>query len=411
MTKLRSSLVLAPFALLPLAAFAGCTETTSTPTATSATDAGGSDSSDTGAPSPADDAGTTDAGPTTFVPSNFDPTTIDMTLATDVDVAGDNGGCTLDTDNPQAFSCNNQDVPFGVAIQQVAQPNGAPTLLVVGVRSFRVSAGVTLDIAGTHPVAIYSLGPVDIQGTIRAAASGSTEGNGALHSGGLGEPASAPDESGLGGAGGSFCGKGGDGAPVAGDAGTGGTIAVAPYGSPELVPLYGGSSGANHASSGYGGGAVQITSLVSIAVSGEIDVNGDGGNQVFGATENGSKSGGGGGSGGAILLEAPTVTGGGKLFANGGGGASGDDFGSDGQESAIAAPGAAPSGGAGSGGATVDGAKGSSAAKSGGVTDNGGGGGGAGYIRINTQSGVAGFNGTASPSLTSTCGTQGKLRH
>lgn len=411
MNQFRISIALAPLALFPLAVFAGCSESTSTPNTPTTADAGASDS---GTHPTTGDAGPGDAGPTTFVPSNFDPTTLDMSLATDVDVAGDNGGCTLDTDNPQTFSCNNQEKPFGIAIQQVAQPNGAPTLLVVGVRSFRVGAGVTLDIAGTHPLAIYSLGPVDVAGTIHAAASGSTEGNGALHKGGLGEPESVPDESGLGGAGASFCGKGGDGAPTAGDAGAdagSGTTAVASYGSPELIPLYGGSSGANHASSGYGGGAVQITSLVSISVSGAINVNGDGGNQVFGSTENGSKSGGGGGSGGAILLEAPTVTGGGKLFANGGGGASGDDSGGDGQESSIAAPGASPSGGAGSAGAMVDGAKGSSIAKSGGVTDNGGGGGGAGYIRINTESGVAGFNGAASPNLSSTCGTQGKLRH
>jgi hypothetical protein len=44
-------------------------------------------------------------------------------------------------------------------------------------------------------------------------------------------------------------------------------------------------------------------------------------------------------------------------------------------------------------------------------SDNGGGGGAAGYIRINTTTGASGFTGSASPGLTSTCGTQGTLTH
>lgn len=344
------------------------------------------------------DAGTDEASATTFLPSNFDPSTIDMSLASDVDVNGQNGGCILDTDNPSTFTCNNQDVPFAIAVKQVAQPNG-PQLLVVGVKSFRVEEGVTLAIGGSHPLAIYSLGAVTIAGTIQAAASGSTEGNGSSHDNGPGQPGDAADDSHVGSAGASFCGKGGAGAPV----GTGaafGTSPVAPYGDPTLIPLLGGSAGGHHASTGYGGGAVQITSLVSIVISGEINASGDSGGQG-----DSSVGGAGGGSGGAILLEAPAVTGAGKLFANGGGGGSLTDPGSDGQESAQAAPGGGQTGGAGAAGATVDGAPGSSLA-----SDNGGGGGGAGYIRINSATGTSGFTGTASPSLSTACGTQGPLR-
>ena len=387
--------------LFPLTMNAACTDASN-----SSTDAGGLSvpSADAGA-SVADAA---DALPPPFLPSNFDPSTIDMSLATDVDVNGDNGGCNLDTDNPSTFSCNNQETPYRVAVKQVAQTN-APQLLVIGVKSFRVELGVTLTISGTHPVAIYSLGPVSIAGKIDASARGSTEGNGATHDKGPGEPAGAPDDSHLGSAGASFCGTGGAGAPLGSGAGFG-TQPVAPYGSPTLIPLLGGSSGGNHAGTGYGGGAVQITSLVGIDVSGEIVANGDGGEvgNTFSNGQHGAVGGGGGGSGGAILLEAPTVTGSGKLFANGGGGGALTDPGSDGQESPQSAPGGGQTGGAGAAGTTVDGAAGSHI--DGADTDNGGGGGGAGYIRINSMTGTSGFTGTASPALSTACGTQGPLR-
>lgn len=243
---------------------------------------------------------------------------------------------------------------------------------------------------------------MSIAGRINASASGSTDGNGASHDNGAGQPPGAPADSLLGSAGASFCGKGGDGAPLGAGAGFG-TQAVAPYGNPTLIPLLGGSAGGNHAGTGYGGGAVQITSLVSIDVSGEIVANGDGGGS--GST---SIGGNGGGSGGAILLEAPTVSGTGKLFANGGGGGSLTETGADGLESAQGAPGGGQTGGAGAAGATVAGAAGSQVV--GKDTDNGGGGGGAGYVRINSTTGVSSFTGTASPGLSTACGTQGPLR-
>jgi hypothetical protein len=399
MKRISSLALILPVLAIPIAFDVACTVTTN------------DDNADSGIlPTPDSGVITTDSGADAdastlpFVPSNFDPTTIDMTAATDVNVAGTNGGCELNTDDPSTFKCNNQDTPFGVAVKQVAQPNGAPTVVVIGVKSFTVAAGVTLAIGGTHPLVIYSQGAVSVAGTINASASGSTEGNGSLHAGGLGEPPAPVAASKLGSAGASFCGTGGDGAPL-GTGATFGTNHLVAYGNTTLIPLYGGSAGGNHASTGYGGGAVQITSLVSIDVSGEIEANGSGGNP--GDTTIG---GGGGGSGGAILLESLTVTGTGKLFANGGGGGSTTTAGTTGLETTTAAPGGAPSGGAGSDTTTVNGVPGSQV-NTGSGSDNGGGGGGAGYIRINTTTGASGFTGSASPGLTSTCGTQGTLTH
>jgi hypothetical protein len=77
---------------------------------------------------------------------------------------------------------------------------------------------------------------------------------------------------------------------------------------------------------GAGGGAIQISSAVSITLHGSIDVGGGGGNggcnhanppPVLGSS---SSDGGGGGSGGEIFLEAPIVTVDGTFSANGGGG-------------------------------------------------------------------------------------------
>lgn len=401
MTNVRASrflsLTLPLLFLFPLAMNAACSDSKDSPAATTL-DGG---TPDGGTPVDVTPESGTPATET-FLPSNFDPSTIDMSLASDVDVNGTNGGCILDTDNPSTFSCNNQDAPFKVAVKQVAQPNG-PQLVVVGVKSFRIESDVTLTINGTHPLAIYSLGAVSILGKINASASGSTEGNGASHANGIGEPSGASDDSHLGSAGASFCGKGGAGAPV-GMGATFGTQPVAPYGSAALIPLLAGSSGGHHGGTGYGGGAVQITSLVSIDVSGSIVANGDAGGSGGVTTAGGA----GGGSGGAILLEAPAVTGAGKLFANGGGGGSLTDTGSDGQESAQSAPGGGQSGGAGAAGTAIDGLPGSHVA--GADVDNGGGGGGAGYIRINSTTGTAGFSGTASPALSTACGTQGPLR-
>ncbi|MFT3695091.1 MAG: hypothetical protein QM831_18280 [Kofleriaceae bacterium] len=97
----------------------------------------------------------------------------------------------------------------------------------------------------------------------------------------------------------------------------------------ELVPLVGGSGGggggdaSSNGQFGYpgggGGGALQISSRISITLTGSIDARGGKG---YGT--NTIDGGGGGGAGGAILLEAPTVTVNGPISVDGGqGGPSG----------------------------------------------------------------------------------------
>jgi hypothetical protein len=80
--------------------------------------------------------------------------------------------------------------------------------------------------------------------------------------------------------------------------------------------------------------------------------------------------------------------------------------GADATANAVAAAGAVPYGGAGSAGSTINGSAGSGGASNG---QNGGGGGGAGRIRINTSSGSATITGIVSPSMSTSCATQGTL--
>lgn len=77
----------------------------------------------------------------------------------------------------------------------------------------------------------------------------------------------------------------------------------APYGSPTLIPLTGGSGGGGgwEMPGGGGGGAILLASATRVVVAGEIRAEGGPGGESNG------------GSGGSIRLVAPTVTGGGVL--------------------------------------------------------------------------------------------------
>ena len=187
------------------------------------------------------------------------------------------------------------------------------------------------------------------------------------------------------------------------------------YGNQALIPVLGGSAGGGVQVAHAGGGALQIVAGTSIRISsfGSISAPGLGGGGE--CDQNGQP---GGGSGGAILLEAPTVTITGKLAANGGGGTSQFMNGASGSADDQPAPGGVGAtdsvGGAGSAGAIVNGGNGAGTASlSGGCTPGGlaGGGGGAGRIRINTATGSATIGATAivSPSLTTSCATQGQI--
>lgn len=98
---------------------------------------------------------------------------------------------------------------------------------------------------------------------------------------------------------------------------------AAPYGSPLLQPLLGGSGGGggrgspNYAGSGGGGGggAILIAASGTITLAGSIDATGGDAGGSAGSNSGGT---GAGGSGGAIRLVATTITGAGTLLANGG---------------------------------------------------------------------------------------------
>ncbi|MBL4686252.1 MAG: hypothetical protein JKY37_16785 [Nannocystaceae bacterium] len=194
-----------------------------------------------------------------------------------------------------------------------------------------------------------------------------------------------------GGGGGGYCGRGGS----HGD----GEGAGPSYGDASIVPLVGGSSGGER-NSGGGGGALQLVAGVSITIGKTITLPGAGGED------------GGGGSGGALLLEAPIVNISGRVSTNGGGGASGDKSdGVEGRDRADAAAGGQGNGntpgGEGSAGSLVTGADGTATVMT--AQEFGSGGGGAGWIRINTESGVAEITGSVSPGLDTDCATQGVL--
>lgn len=368
-------------------------------------------SGDAGTPDRPSNTSTKDASTSTgalsFTPTNFKGITVGSTGAYKID-----GNCTFNTDKG-SVSCDYQEV---IQFQVVTQSDANRTeigLFTVG--SLTIGPNAVVDVVGSRPIAIVSEGEIFIQGTLLANADSIYTYQG--YAGGYSAPAPAsadmvgkgPGGGGaptgnVGGGGGGYCGKGGNA--------NGGQ----PYGSPAISPLMGGSSGAVTAGwPGAGGGAVQLVSNTSITLAplGKINVGGGGGAWL----------GNGGGSGGAVLLEAPTVTVQGTIAANGGGGGANtiDDY-ADGQNGTADAtpaaggvgkskPGENP-GGSGSAGSVIDGSAGQYTNSIGNVpmsTYSGGGGGGAGRIRINTTTGQATITGVLSPSLTTSCASQGKL--
>jgi hypothetical protein len=339
-----------------------------------------------------------------LVPSNFDANAVNLSGVGAVDVPGTaTSPCELNTDMG-TLTCANQAAPFPIVVTPITLPSNGGNATLFAMTSFMLDKDNTLTVVGTKPAIIYAIGTVDIEGTIDVAAHGSTEGPGGYHDAGPGQGApgaSVVTDAGdtvetQGAGGGSYCGAGGGGAPALADGGPG-AAPGATYGTASLVPILGGSSGGSHSSTGYGGGAIQITSNVAITVgaTGGINADGDGGDDH-------DSVGGGGGSGGAILLEAPLVTVAGTLTANGGGGGDAMDPGADGNFSITPAPGGGLAGGAGSGGGVVHGLDGTTST----THVFGGGGGGAGRIRINNGDGSTTLlTGVFSPLLTTACGT------
>jgi hypothetical protein len=357
-----------------------------------------------------------------FTPSNVDLQGIDTSTLVDVDVPTTD--CILDS-NGGGISCASS----ATVTQSIKQNANGVTILVYYVKSFKLEPNAVLSVTGFNPVAIVSLGDIDIEGQLLVNGQSSNpgaggcegvlqvDGCGGTSNTGGGQAGSIGNGTYQGGSGGGYCGAGGAGGAFGGASALPGGIA---WGTASLIPFAGGASGggANDDTGGGGGGALQLVARTSITIGsgGFINAGGGGG----GALEADWFPGAGGGSGGAILLEAPSVTVAGALGANGGGGGAGDD--TTGNQGADATPTSTPAaggsasgtvaGGSGGAGSTAAGGAGEGSATPMGSENNGsagGGGGGAGRIRINTSSGKASVTGTVSPSLTTSCATQGTL--
>ncbi|MBX3228062.1 MAG: hypothetical protein KIT84_27445 [Labilithrix sp.] len=372
----------------------------------------------TNEPAPVD-TGTPDAGGTTPEAAAPTPATVPFQLSNlkldgvDASKLGDvvvsHANCTFHTETKEV-SCIDNDLVQYVTVDQP----GAGKIGMYVAKSVRVEPNARIVPKGTFALAIVALESFDVQGTIDvsadrdyATAGGFVHGtSGDVQGAGPGGGGAGSTTNGAGGGG--YCGAGGKGAALT----TGGTPAAggAAYGTPENVPLVGGSTGGAGTlpNSGSGGGAVQLVAGTTFTLGANgIVAAGGGGGAFVGAA--GTQHGSGGGSGGAILIEAPTVTLAGSLLAEGGAGGA-KDFGQNAQLSSTAAESAALAngslGGSGSGGGQIDG--GDATALAG---DNApGGGGGAGRIRINSTSGASTTGAKhLSPNVGSTCLTEGTL--
>ena len=411
--------------VLGLLAAAGCGSSGSTTTDGGTTDSGGPIDSgtptDTGTPS--DGGSDVASSPLGFTPSNIDVSGFDLTTLGDVDITTNCGISTSEvfgTSGYGACGVNAPMVQFAIQMQSNGQKIG-----VWIARSWRIEPTATLTINGApfdngvYPLVIVATNTIDILGHINGGTSGNNPvgggypGSGMAMGSGPGAGGAANTAGGTNaGGGGSYCGIGGMGAALTG----GMTAPGGPmYGMGKIVPLVAGSSGGGGTlGAGGGGPAIQLVAGKSITVEAMASVNVGGGGGSFGY-------GGGGGSGGALLLESPTVTIAGAIAANGGGGGScgTSNSGADGLASNMPALGGTANvmgspvqfGGNGSAGATTKGSDGI-AYNTGPnpISCTGGGGGGAGYIRINTTTGMANTTGgTISPDLTTSCASQGML--
>lgn len=386
--------------VLVAATLAGCTvESTSSPSNGSSSSGGGVTDNDAGStPVPAS---------LPFKASNVKLDGVDASKLGDVVIA--QASCSIDTES-KLIGCIDNDLVQYVVVDQP----GAGKIGVYVAKSVRIEPNAGLRTKGTYALAIVALDSLDVQGTIDASAESDyasaggfrVPNGGNVRGGGDGGGGEGSSKNGAGG--GSYCGTGGKGAAITG--GTPGQPGKT-YGSPQIVPLIGGSAGGSGViNGGTGGGAVQLVAgkTFTLGAGALITVGGGGGGFVGAA---GSQHGGGGGSGGSILIEAPTASIQGTLLANGGaGGAKSTGMDArvkvDGMRATSEALAKGSAGGEGSGNANDNG---------GDATwfdgDNApGGGGGAGRIRVNTTTGNSALSAKVlSPSENGPCATEGTL--
>jgi len=231
----------------------------------------------------------------------------------------------IDTDAGTIRDVNN-DV-LATSTMTVSQAAGLPAIRVFAFSS--VSLG-DVSVSGTQALAIVSNGSVALTGYFAATGSRSPlkPGPGALST-----TACVGTSSTSGGSAG-----GGGRETAGGSGGSSGQAGGQSYRTRTGEPLVGGcrggdvvSGGVTKATGGYGGGAVQIVSRVSITMTGnaKIDVGAEGGSGGPSSTYGGA----GGGSAGVVLLEAPTIEVNGAgvvLAASGGAGGEGGSIGADG---------------------------------------------------------------------------------
>ncbi len=234
-------------------------------------------------------------------------------------VAGGEPGYSLDTMTGELSLGGALEATVGTVVEQ----SDGSELFVVATQEFYISAGATLVVTGSRPVAIVATGLIQIEGSLSVSANGATSGPTAQCDTGNGQEHQG---TGGGGGGGGFVTLGGNGGvPDFDEWALGGAIAQ----DDDLVPLRGGCRGGKGQGSlgvsGGAGGALQLVSGTSITVLGVVEAAGGGGGGGTGIGEQGG--GGGGGSGGAILLQAPLVdSDGGVLSVVGGGGGGGGGF-------------------------------------------------------------------------------------
>ena len=371
-----------------------------------------SSSSGTGSSSGTPDVdGGGDAATSTKVALGFKPSNIafdGIDASTLGDFVVDRPNCNIRSEE-KSVDCGDMS-KLGFAI--ITQP-GAGKIGVYVARNIRVEPNTSLRVDGTFAIAIVALESFEILGGIdagarrdnRSPAGFTNQGKDQFAGGGPGGGGAGSTTNG--GGGGSFGGIGGKSAAL-----TGGTAASggAAYGTPELIPLLGGSAGGSAALpfSGSGGGAVQLVAgkVFTLGAAAYVSAGGGGGTFV-GAPA--SQHGAGGGSGGAILIEAPKTVLTGTLAANGGAGGA-KDFGKDGAPDAVAATGdSLTNGSTGGSGSANEGKDGAAATFVDG--DNApGGGGGAGRIRVNNdEEKNIPLTGKLSPSANLPCATGGPL--
>ena len=353
-------------------------------------------------------------GPLPFTPSNLDLSGLKLEGLGDLDLDAQCGLWTIGKLS-QGENCKGLE---GLTFKMMKQPDGS-YIGVYFARRIRITVNGGILFIGPYAGALVALETMEIFGRIHAnpirMLAESSPGGFASEDqfrtvkGGPGGGSAAAEN--RAGSGGSFCGRGGAGA-VRADAKPHGSLES--YGSPQLIPLIGGSGG-GESGSGSGGGAIQLVAGTSIRIGseGRIDSSGTSGKTRDQIDTRDWFKGFGGGSGGAILLEAPTVIVEGQLHANGAAGnVLEESTEKDGELDFsnvfgwIPRQARNPHGGAGGADEVADGADGTVTPDGGG---GGGGGGGAGRIRINTRDGTAVITGRLSPASTTACATLGTV--